>query len=348
MAKSLGIFSVRSTDTGSLFPSAAPTAESAEPVVNPIFSSVNGKSERFTTVARSLRASPGETAKSSPIASIHRPAHDRISSRSSRRFCSTQTCVSSSFIPAYTCSSAGTDAAGKRGSKAAMISSSIAPIVSPPGTRFQVVSMPSIISLDGASPSTRVKFSKRSPRRPAEPNPWVLCMDRLRAAISGYDSPSRGLYSPISTLIGAPAGCPPLLKLFQNSRLVCQVWVNRSCSGNFAGSAAAWNASTASCADAVWLPCPPEAPGGKRVTITSGRNFRITQTMSARICSFPQNSYVSSAVFEYPKSMARVKYCSAPSIRRAASNSRVRSIPISTPFSVPIRFWPPSPRVREM
>ena len=53
----------------------------------------------------------------------------------------------------------------------------------------------------------------------------------------------------------------------------------------------------------------------------------------------------SSVDFENPKSYARVKNCSAPSIRRAASNSCVRIKPNSIPCSSPIKFCPPSPRV---
>ena len=61
----------------------------------------------------------------------------------------------------------------------------------------------------------------------------------------------------------------------------------------------------------------------------------------------PQMRSVSSGLFEYPKSRARVKNCSAPSTRRAASSSSVLITPSSAPCSDPIRFWPPSPRVIE-
>ncbi len=81
--------------------------------------------------------------------------------------------------------------------------------------------------------------------------------------------------------------------------------------------------------------------------ITSGRNERITQTTSESTASCPQKRSVSSGVFENPKSIARVKNCSAPSIWRAASSSSVRTTPNSSPCSVPIRFCPPSPRVSE-
>ena len=45
--------------------------------------------------------------------------------------------------------------------------------------------------------------------------------------------------------------------------------------------------------------------------------------------------------------MARVKYCSVPSILRDASSSCVRMMPSSSPCSGPIRFCPPSPRVSD-
>ena len=63
--------------------------------------------------------------------------------------------------------------------------------------------------------------------------------------------------------------------------------------------------------------------------MTSGRKRRITQTISPRMLSWPHFDIVSSAVLENPKSMARVKNCSAPSIRRAASSSWVRMTPSS-------------------
>ncbi len=43
--------------------------------------------------------------------------------------------------------------------------------------------------------------------------------------------------------------------------------------------------------------------------------------------------------------MARVKYCSAPSMRCAESSSEVRSTAISRNSSGPISFCPPSPRL---
>ncbi len=72
--------------------------------------------------------------------------------------------------------------------------------------------------------------------------------------------------------------------------------------------------------------------------MTSGRVLRIAKTVSARTGSFPQIASVSSGLFEYPKSIARVKSWRAPSMRRAARSSCVRRSPISSPFSDPIRF----------
>ena len=48
--------------------------------------------------------------------------------------------------------------------------------------------------------------------------------------------------------------------------------------------------------------------------ITCGRNARTISTTSLRIESFGQCSYVSSSVFENPKSNARVKYWRPPSM----------------------------------
>ena len=81
--------------------------------------------------------------------------------------------------------------------------------------------------------------------------------------------------------------------------------------------------------------------------ITSGRNSRITRTMSPRTAWRSQTFSVSSAFFEYPKSFARVKYCRPPSSRRAASSSCVRATPSASPSWGPSRFCPPSPRVSE-
>ena len=71
--------------------------------------------------------------------------------------------------------------------------------------------------------------------------------------------------------------------------MVFQTGAYVSCSGNRVGSAAAAKASLISIPEAVWCPCPPVPSAANRVMITSGRNFRITQTMSPRTLSFPQN-----------------------------------------------------------
>ena len=80
---------------------------------------------------------------------------------------------------------------------------------------------------------------------------------------------------------------------------------------------------------------------------TSGRMVRIMRTKSPRISSRPHRSKVSSTLNEYPKSTARVKYCSAPSRRCAACSSSVRRTASASNSSGPISFWPPSPRVAE-
>ena len=71
------------------------------------------------------------------------------------------------------------------------------------------------------------------------------------------------------------------------------------------------------------------------------------RTTSPNTESFGQCRYVSSGVFEKPKSYARVKNCRAPSTRRAASSSSVRMTPSASPSSLPIAFCPPSPRVSD-
>ena len=81
--------------------------------------------------------------------------------------------------------------------------------------------------------------------------------------------------------------------------------------------------------------------------ITSGRNVRITRTMSETTAFRSQIRSVSAGLFEKPKSMARVKNCRPPSRRRAARSSWVRITPSSSKNSGPITFWPPSPRVSD-
>jgi len=84
---------------------------------------------------------------------------------------------------------------------------------------------------------------------------------------------------------------------FQKIRRACHGLTHWSCSGNRAGSAAAWKASRARMAEAVWWPCVSPVDG-KRVTITSGWNRRITQTTSLSTASRPQMARLSSDVLE--------------------------------------------------
>ena len=56
---------------------------------------------------------------------------------------------------------------------------------------------------------------------------------------------------------------------------------------------------------------------------------------------------VSFGSLENPKSFARVKNCSPPSILLAANNSCVLMAPNFSRNSVPIKFCPPSPRVND-
>src|ERR1035437_9656482 len=173
----------------------------------------------------------------------------------------------------------------------------------------------------------------------------------LSAAISVYDFPKKGFNSPTSSL-GRLLVSSFLFSIigshsFQSNRLGCQGLRYLSCSGNLVESPAWLNASSASIAEAVWCPCPPSPVIGKRVIITLGRNLRIIQTTSESILSFPQKAKVSSGDLEKPKSYARLKNCSAPSIFRASRSSCVRISPNNSPCSEPIRFCPPSPRVME-
>ena len=104
-------------------------------------------------------------------------------------------------------------------------------------------------------------------------------------------------------------GDPGKRKVFQSKRFACHTSTpNFNCSGNRLGSAAALNASIAKTAEAEWCPCPALASGGKRVKMISGRNLRITQTISDRINSFPQKPKASSVDLEKPKSKALEKY----------------------------------------
>ena len=78
-------------------------------------------------------------------------------------------------------------------------SSTINSISLPPFTRFQVMSTPSKTSLSAFSPNLCTKYSGLAPRPRGTPKPCDLCCERLSAAISLYDFPKKGLYTPIST-----------------------------------------------------------------------------------------------------------------------------------------------------
>src|SRR5881409_3345070 len=101
----------------------------------------------------------------------------------------------------------------------------------------------------------------------------------------------------------------PKLKVFHTRRFACQGCTHFSCSGKRLGSAAAVKASFAKIAEAVCCPWPPSPVVGKRVMMTSGRNFRITHTTSLNNFSRSHFVKVSSGFFEYQKSKARVKNC---------------------------------------
>ena len=121
------------------------------------------------------------------------------------------------------------------------------------------------------------------PPPPKLPKPWIWCIDRLRPAMAPSGSPVTGSLPPISIRTDpAPPPPPPPRPNpppFWRIRFGCQGVSSPSCSGNAFGSPASLNASTASIADAVWWPWPPPW-GENRVITTSGRNVRITRTMS--------------------------------------------------------------------
>ena len=62
----------------------------------------------------------------------------------------------------------------------------------PPGMRAQVRSTPSNRSRVARTPALCSKLLVQTPRRSAEPKPWVLWKLRLSPAISVYERPSRG------------------------------------------------------------------------------------------------------------------------------------------------------------
>src|SRR3954451_2099385 len=96
------------------------------------------------------------------------------------------------------------------------------------------------------------------PRRSAEPKPCDLCWLRLSAAISVYARPRSGLNAPRSmrsdfAIFGSfgSNGWNDDENLFQKIRFGCHGATYFNCSGNFVGSPASLNASTARIADAV-------------------------------------------------------------------------------------------------
>ena len=65
--------------------------------------------------------------------------------------------------------------------------------------KMPVSGFPAAISFGSAAASI-LKYSTIGARLRATPNPWLLCMLRLSAAISPYDSPSSGLKPSTSSL----------------------------------------------------------------------------------------------------------------------------------------------------
>ena len=103
-------------------------------------------------------------------------------------------------------SSTGTLAAGSSTLNPVIACSVKRAISAPPGTRLHVVSTPSRRSRVAGSPPSSRKVSILGPpvtARGPTPNPCVLCMARLRAAIEANDSPDTGSSPPTSSFNGA-------------------------------------------------------------------------------------------------------------------------------------------------
>ncbi len=254
---SFGIATTRSVFFDSLYGS-GPAAAAAlrAPGAASRDSSSSGTSERLSAVAVTFTSSPGVADAEAAIASIQRPAASRISSSVSARFVSTSGSGDSFPIAAYARTRTGTTAAGFFASHAASASSRIRATASPPGTRCHVRSTPSKRSSFGGSPRRGSKSFIQVERLSAEPKPWLLCIEREIAAISVYDLPRSALYAPRSTEtqpgFGLRGWSAEKRKMFQKSLFGCHGWTYFSCSGNFVGSPASLNASSARIADAVW------------------------------------------------------------------------------------------------
>ena len=138
---------------------------------------------------------------------------------------------------------------------------SAGPISAPPGTRFQVVSTPSKISLLAGSPASSWNDSARRgpPRPPPRPKlskPCDLCIARLRPAISANDSFNTGSVPPMSMRTAAVVGraartAASKAAAVHQHALRLPRGKSFNCSGNAFGSPASLNASTASTAEAV-------------------------------------------------------------------------------------------------
>ena len=87
----------------------------------------------------------------------------------------------------------GTAAEASAGVSAFSAACNAASTAAPPGSRFHVVSMPSMKSCCIGAPSTTISETGELPLRSAEPWPWLRCWVRLQAPSSEYETPSAGL-----------------------------------------------------------------------------------------------------------------------------------------------------------
>ncbi len=147
-----------------------------------------GNAELMPALKLRFKPSPGTVSACGTVVATERPRHSRktLSSCFRLKFASGLSRNAGRFF--FTASNASTLADGLFVSNCAMISSVCLPISAPPGTRDQVVSMPSMMSFVAGSPSRTIKLEVRAPPPPPKPpkfpKPWLLCMARLREAIS--------------------------------------------------------------------------------------------------------------------------------------------------------------------
>ena len=128
--------------------------------------------ERLITVVVTDNFAPGLTSGWRASASTYSPAHNAMVSSNSASF----TLAIGSAIAATSgraFASALSDFSGCAISKERSASSISGATAAPPGTRFQLVSMPSKRSFDTLSPATRPNVVSPPPGRRTAPVPWL-------------------------------------------------------------------------------------------------------------------------------------------------------------------------------